>query len=428
MRFELYVDEKDSYRALGQVVRYQRLKNKYSLRELGSLSNISHTLISNIEKGRVISHPDTLKELLLVLGINFNSDNSLIDDFKVLYDQAFNLMFEFEYTKAKVVMDKIIANDNIYMNSIVTSDYLGIKFLYLALTDQVYGENVEMFDTAHKIYEYLGDNQKQIFNLTYGVYKFNYGLFGEAYEYFKKAKSVGSASFDMLIDNYIVKTYVKMYRFMDAITLSDQLIGRLEKDLLYLRALEVRLTIVYAYVIVQKIESALESLDKIYRLTASYRALYIKSECDMLYSVIYFKKGNYELAHQKIQLVVTNDLFVIYLKLKLAYVFDDTEKVLQYYEEFKVINAVKKFKKSEYLMKIVMFSLGLEKIEEKELTKMFKYLINFSKKAVDIEFMEAVYSLYIGHCKKRKMYKLALELSEDVRQYRKNGGKAMETA
>lgn len=421
MRFELHVDEKDSYRALGQVVRYQRMKNKYSLRDLGALSNISHTLISNIEKGKVISHPDTLKELLSVLGINFNSDKSLIDSFKVLYDEAFNLLFEFEYTKAKIVMDKIIANESIYMNTILTSDYLGIKFLYLALTDQVYGENMEMFDDSHKIYKYLGDEQKQLFNLTYGVYKYNYGLFAEAYQYFKKAKTVASTNFDMLVDNYIIKTYVKMYRFMDAVSLSDELIGRLEKDLLYLRALDVKLSIIYAHVIVHKFDSALESLDKIYRLTTTYRALYIKSECDMLYSTIYFKQCKFELANQKIQKVVTHDLFVTYLKLKLAYKCGDMGKVLQLYEEFKIINSVKKFKKSEYLMKIVMFELGFEEIKDKELVKMFKYLIDFSKRAVDIEFMESVYSLYIRHCRKRKMYKLALELSEEVREFRNTG-------
>lgn len=208
---------------------------------------------------------------------------------------------------------------------------------------------------------------------------------------------------------------------MDAVSLSDELIGRLEKDLLYLRALDVKLSIIYAHVIVHKFDSALESLDKIYRLTTTYRALYIKSECDMLYSTIYFKQCKFELANQKIQKVVTHDLFVTYLKLKLAYKCGDMGKVLQLYEEFKIINSVKKFKKSEYLMKIVMFELGFEEIKDKELVKMFKYLIDFSKRAVDIEFMESVYSLYIRHCRKRKMYKLALELSEEVREFRNTG-------
>jgi transcriptional regulator with XRE-family HTH domain len=421
MRFSLFVDEKDSYRTLGQIVRYQRLQKKYSLRDLGTLANISHTLISNIEKGKVVSHPDTLKDLLSSLDIVFNTDKSIIADFTQLYDEAFNFLFEYEYVKAEKVMRKIIAQESTYMNTIVTSDFLSVKYLYLALTDQIYGEYITTMEGFNRIYEYLGDQQKQIFNLAFGIYKYNYGLFAESYQYFKKAKKIGNTELNMLVDVYIVKAYVKMYRFMDAVTLSDNLIIRLEKELLYLRAMEVRLTIAYAYILVMKFDSAIELLNKTYRFAKFYNAVYILSECDLLYSAIYYKQGKYQLAEMKANQVITEGIYVAYMKMKLAFQNDNMDLALKHYEDFKNINKKKKFIKSDYLFKIILNDIGLKTIEDKELVKMYNYLIGFGKKSIDLELTDAVFSLYIRHCKSRKMYKRALELSEEARGLRKYG-------
>ncbi len=421
MRFNLIIDEKNSYRTLGQLVRYNRLRNQYSLRDLSALSNISHTLISNIEKGKVSSHPDTLKELLKVLGIEFKNDKEIVEEFVELYNELFNFLFEYEYTKSKPIMDKLLSNEEKYINSIVAAEYLLIKYLYLALTDELYGEYQESIEQFVKLYEYLGDNQKQIFSLIYGVYKYNQGIYSEAYENFRKAKKVGSTELDMLVDVYIVKTFVKMYRFMDVISLSDKLIVDLESELLYLRAMEVRLSIAYSHIIVLKFDSAFELLNKIYRFAKFYNAVYILGECDLLYATIYFKQRRYELAEIRISKVIDDTLIVSYVKMKLAYILGKKEEVMKYYREFQQINRKKKFVKSEYLLKIVLNDLGLEIIDDKEIQKMFAVLLEFGKKSIDLELIDAAYSLNIKYYKERKMYKKALELSEEARGLRKYG-------
>ena len=52
--------DKKNYIVLGILIRSSRINQGYSLRDLAELTKISHTLISNIEKGKLIPTEDTL--------------------------------------------------------------------------------------------------------------------------------------------------------------------------------------------------------------------------------------------------------------------------------------------------------------------------------------------------------------------------------
>lgn len=421
MRFQLTIDDKDSYKVLGQMIRYHRLRNHYSLRDLSALSNISHTLISNIEKAKVISNPDTMKELMKVLGITFINNQEIKEQFMPLYDEAFNYLFEYEYSKAKEVMEQLFENEKYYVDSIVASDYLALKYLYLALRNEVYGEYEENIKRFIDVYVFLNARQKQIFSFTFGVYNYNRGLYRQALEHFKKARVVGNRELDRLINVYIIKTYVKMYRFMDAVSMADTLINELETDLLYLRAMEVRLSIVYSYIIVKKFDDAFELLDKVYRFAKNYNTIFILNECHLLYAGIYFNQGRYDLAEIKINQITENTMFIYYMKMKLAYLRQDYTATEMYINNYYEKNMYLQFKKSEYTMDIVLNDLGIREYEEKELIKRYNYLLKFGKEAADLEMIDSTYSLYINYCKKNRQYKKALELSEEARHLRKFG-------
>lgn len=421
MRFHLTVQEKDSYKVLGQMVRYHRLKNQYSLRDLSSLANISHTLISNIEKGKVVSSPETMKDLLRVLGISFVNSKELQEEFLELYDEAFNYLFEYEYTKASKVMEKLFENEKQYVDSLVASDYLALKYMYLALKDELYGEYETNIARFTGVYDFLNDRQKQIFSFTFGVYMYNKGQYKEAYDHFVKAKTVGVRDLDLLVNVFIVKTFVKMYRFMDAITLANILINELEFELLYIRAMEVRLSIIYAYTIVRKHDDAFSLLDKVYRFAKNYNTKFILNECNLLYAGLYFNLNQFDLAEIKLNQMTEQSMFVYYLKMKLAHRKNDFGKVEEFIQKYRTINQTKNLLKSEYVLDVVLNDLELRTFSEKELVKRFNYLLDFSEKSVDLELIDSTYSLYIKYCQKNRQYKKALQLSEDARRLRKYG-------
>ena len=68
-----------------------------------------------------------------------------------------------------------------------------------------------------------------------------------------------------------------------------------------------------------------------------------------------------------------------------------------------------------------MYNIGLEKLEDKEIVKMLKFLLKKSRENFDLEQLDLVFLLYINYCKEHKMYKKALELSEDALMSRRFG-------
>jgi transcriptional regulator with XRE-family HTH domain len=81
--------EKHNLKVLGVIVRVNRMKLGYSLRDLAQLTNISHTLISNFEKGQLTPHNDTIKDIFRVLKLSFYDDPKISIKFNKLYKKAF---------------------------------------------------------------------------------------------------------------------------------------------------------------------------------------------------------------------------------------------------------------------------------------------------------------------------------------------------
>ena len=63
--------EKDNLKVLGLLVRFNRNNMGLSLRDLGQLANVSHTQISNFERGIVILNSRTINDIFKVLKIKF---------------------------------------------------------------------------------------------------------------------------------------------------------------------------------------------------------------------------------------------------------------------------------------------------------------------------------------------------------------------
>ena len=70
MIFHLEVERKQSTLILGLNLRFARMKAGLSLRDMGDLANISHTLIANIEHGKTIANQETLRDIFAILKIH----------------------------------------------------------------------------------------------------------------------------------------------------------------------------------------------------------------------------------------------------------------------------------------------------------------------------------------------------------------------
>lgn len=407
--------------SIGQLVRFNRLEKNYSLRDLGALSNVSHTLISNIEKGKVSANKDTIKELLNLLEISFRYDDDLINEFTFLYDEAFNYMFEYEYTKSNKIMDTVIMDREKYVSSIVAADFFILYFLHLALNNQLYGDKSELIERIYRIKDYFSVRQSQLFNLTYGIYQFHKGNYRRAEEYLLLARNIGDNRIDMLINTYLIKVYVKMYLFMEVSILAEKTIQVMESELLYLRAMEVRLSVAQSYILVLRYDDALELIDKVYRFASLYPAIYLLSECDLLYTAIYIKKKQYDLAKIKVNKVILNQPFAYFARLYLAVKDKNEELISKTYNEFFEVNSIKESRRDQLILSLTAHNYKIIKLPEKVYLKQIKELIEIGMKNIDLELLDNSYDMLIREYLSRRMYKKAFEASEVARKIRKYG-------
>ena len=421
MKFSLKIKREDSYKVLGQVVKYNRALQGYSLRDLGSLANISHTLIANIEKGRVVSSKETLEDLFNVLKLNYYDSDELIEEFVPMYNTAFNHLYNYEYDSAMDIIDELMEKESVYQNSIVSGDYFLLKYLYLALLDSIYGEEDIVFNAFLVVEDYLSMKQKQILYLIHGIYYFYRDRFKEANIELNKALRIGNSDLDPLVKTYLVKSNVRMFAFMDGFKIGNKTIVILEEELNYLRAMEIRLSIAYAYIEVRKFDDALFLLRKGNRFAIEYKAKFIIGECNLLFSTVAFMKGDLVEARRTIELLNRPDALVYFARVQIAIGEKNMDQALLEYRNFSVYNEKRQSKDDKYIFETILCRYKMLEISDKVYLKRLNEMIESGIAGNNMNLIEFAYTNIVFYYKERRMYKKALDASEIARTYRKYG-------
>ena len=421
MKFSLKINKDDSYKVLGLLVKYNRISQKLSLRDLGKLANISHTLISNIEKGRVVSSKETLRELFGILKIDYFEDDEIISEFTPLYNKAFNYIYNYEYDKVKPIIKELRAKHHIYGFSIVLVDYYLLMYLYLGATNQIYGEELLRYELLLSLANFLTNEQKQMYHFIYGIQLYNQNMYLDSSNELKKALKVGNSDLDPLVNVYIVKCYVKMFVFMEATRIANNSIIIFENELNYPRAMELRLTMAMSYILVRKYDVAFLMIEKVKRFATFYNAPYLLGECCFLNTRIHLRSGNIETARKSIDKVDRKIPIVFFTKMQVALFERNLDLADKYYNEFLVYN-----KNRNSLMYLYMFDIsrmvhGAIEFEDRDYLYKIEVIAELGKKGCDIEAIELSYELLIEYYKKKRMYKHALEACEIARNYRRHG-------
>lgn len=150
----------DNYNNIGVLIKNARKEKGYSARELAKLCDISHTEISNIEKGeRVKPAVLTLKAFEKYLDLDFKKlakavgyapetieygDNNII----VSYERYDKRIREYEY-KIKEIGDKLIIKKHLALDM---EEYYTQVFDYLKSQDNI---DEKLMIKAEKIFDFI---------------------------------------------------------------------------------------------------------------------------------------------------------------------------------------------------------------------------------------------------------------------------------
>ena len=214
--------------------------------DLGEITKVSHTLIANIEQGKVNGNNYTIKDLFKNLGINYYDYDELYDDFKTSYDIIFNHLFKYEYSWAIREMEKLVLNEDKYFHSIFITDYVLLRFLYLTLLGEEAKDRFVDLEVIRRTITNLSPKQQQIYLLIEGINSYNNRDYKGSGLYLQRALEVGQSKLDYLVKVFMVKNYVKTFNFMRVVKTGNEIITYFENKVIYLRAMEVRLSISYA--------------------------------------------------------------------------------------------------------------------------------------------------------------------------------------
>ncbi|AIO19695.1 hypothetical protein KQ51_01821 [Candidatus Izimaplasma bacterium HR1] len=421
MLFHLKVETNNSYKELGQLLRFYRLREGYSLRDLGLLARISHTFIANIEQGKVHGSDNTLRELYNVLNVEFYDISDLRDEFVEIYDVAFDYLYKYEYTRAIVEMEKLLEKEEIYVHSALITEYGLIKFFYQALLKKTTEDSSVCMNIYGRMKGNFSDRQLQLFHLIEGVNLYNEGKYVASQKSLYQALTVGNSKLDYLIKVYIVKCKVKTFSFMDVVQIGEETIDFFEDNVIYLRAMELRLSIAYSYILVRKFKDAKSLLNNVYDFSTNFNAIYLIEETKLLLGALELLVGNIEFAEEYLGSYKTRNTIIYFLLMRVAYENNDSKEVKRLYDEYLVFTESRPKVKEDLLVQISIWEMGLVAYNEQDYLATIDKIIQLSEEANDIEVIDISYNFLIRHYKKKRMYKKAFEASERARDIRRYG-------
>lgn len=421
MMFQIELNSDNSFKALGLFLRVHRLRAGLSLRDLGFITSISHTLIANIEQGKVSGSHDTLKDLFTSLKVPYYDSSDIEEEFKQSYDKTFDFLYKYDYTRATIEMEKLLEKEEIYRHSSLITDYALIKFFYLVLLGKEAKDQYISIHVLKKVVKNFNARQKQLFYLIEGIDYYNQGFYTESEEKLDLALKIGVSNLDYLTRVFLVKCYVKMYRFMDVISVGNHTIDFFEAQIVYLRAMEVRLSIAYSYMLVRKFQDSEKLLDSVSQFSNNFNAKYLIEESNLLLAALYIYTNRTVEARKLLSKIDKKETIVYFLRTRVALRENKLEEVKKIFEEYKNEDKIIKTRQHQIVMDITMKEAGVLDITEEEFVTEIRELIDYGVRATDIEVIDSSFNYLIRYYKKKRMYKKALDASEKARDYRRYG-------
>lgn len=110
--------------SFGMMIRIERLNKRYTLRQLGKLSGLSHTLINKIEHGNHTITEDVYNKLTLALHVSFHHDEEKNAFFYQMLPHIHDAIFYADPKNVRKQMDIIFEDNDYYMHSICMIDYM----------------------------------------------------------------------------------------------------------------------------------------------------------------------------------------------------------------------------------------------------------------------------------------------------------------
>lgn len=176
---------------LGPIYKIHRKKRQITLEEVSNSVKMSTTKLSDFENGKTQLEESQIKQLYHCIEMKYQNNEQDIQKFQESFCTFYKNIIMYEACEASYECVTV------YKQSIRTTAYY-IQYVLAELIYGAYNENAydykEIIDLIQSHFEYLNDNQKQIYYDTVGVYYKNKYQYDKALYYFDKVSIFGNES------------------------------------------------------------------------------------------------------------------------------------------------------------------------------------------------------------------------------------------
>ncbi len=399
---------------LGILIRVTRMNQGYSLRNLATLTNISHTLISNIEKGKQPPSKATLTDIFSVLKLKLYTEPEIKTEMTYFYKEIFSRIVNHHYIEAAELITEMEKKGHIYENSFEVVNYIVIRCLYYTITNIKLDVKEKTISQYEKVIEFFTLEQKQLFYFIKGLNYLNKEYFIMASDSFEIALSLTDKEINPVIKEYLVQAYIGQYRITDSVALANAAIEEFEEKTVYVRAMKCRMLIAKIYVFILKLDKAQILVDYVDSFTKQFNIAVLTNECHILKSAIAFYNKDYLLAVEELEEHTNQEAKELILPRFRIYLMDKDDRLLDFYndvmENKKDLLTINKY----LLIKVLMMWVNKDVRVDKEYIESLNQLSELSINSNDQEYIGLSHNLLIDYYRENRKYKKALEIADEL--------------
>ncbi|KFZ26159.1 MAG: DNA-binding transcriptional repressor PuuR [Candidatus Izimaplasma bacterium HR2] len=399
---------------LGILIRVARMKQGYSLRNLATLTNISHTLISNIEKGKQPPSEATLADIFSVLKLKLYTEPEIKTEMTYFYKEIFSRIVNHHYIEASKLISEMEKKGHIYENSFEVVNYIVIRCLYYTITNIKLDVKEKTISQYEKVIEFFTLEQKQLFFFIKGLNYLNKEYFILASDNFEIALSLTDKEINPVVKEYLVQAYIGQYRITDSVALANAAIEEFEEKTVYVRAMKCRMLIAKIYVFILKLDKAQILVDYVDSFTKQFNIAVLTNECHILKSAIAFYNKDYILAVEELEEYTDQEARELILPRFRIYLMNKDDRLLDFYydvmENKKDLLTINKY----LLIKVLMMWVNKDVRVDKEYVDSLNQLSELSINSNDQEYIGLSHNLLIDYYRENRKYKKALEIADEL--------------
>ncbi len=403
---------KDNLRILGYVFKRQREKRGYSLRGVASSIRLAHTVVSEIENGKVQPNIETLSAMYDTLSIEFCTDEEILNSLKQKLVAFQDAIYYLDESKMQNYEANLKSNESLLLHSPLRVDYLLTCSLY-NLEKSNWRKPREEVLNVKEYSAFLSPDQKQIFHLINGVYHMKQKNHETALSELRlvrdfnnqeKITALGllhtSYVHDALFNNHTALEFAEeASRFF---TQHHNILRKIDMDML-----RVKKTIdIGDYRQAENIIKNLENILRVNHYSPAKKRLLV-----LMKSFLEFSRNNMDKAVQIVRAIDVDKPIYTFYKAMLSYVIGDKKKAVIYLN--KTIELRDNLPHSQFICAAYLFLdyLG-EPVDEAMLEESVDVASKSPYAYINIHLHYFIYDLMSAYYKKRKKWKEAYYLTE----------------